>query len=63
MTTKRHILNAIRANCLECMGGYRDEVRLCASYECNLYPYRMGKDPNPARRVRQTPQLTPGAEV
>lgn len=38
---------AIRAFCLECMGGSRKEVAGCESRGCPLRPYRFGK--NPAR--------------
>ncbi len=31
---------AIKAMCLECMGWDREEVRLCCSPACPLYPYR-----------------------
>jgi len=40
-------IKAIRAKCLDCMGGSSKEVRLCNIPECSLFPYRMGK--NPAR--------------
>jgi len=38
-------LKAIRANCLECMGGSVDGVRECTAPTCWLYPYRMGTNP------------------
>ena len=51
MTTKGEILKAIRLNCVMCCGGSTLEVRNCAVGEkCTLYPFRMGKDPNPARK-------------
>lgn len=31
---------AIHAFCLECMGWQREEVRLCTSPACPLFPYR-----------------------
>lgn len=31
---------AMHAFCLECMGWAREEVRLCTSYACPLFPYR-----------------------
>jgi hypothetical protein len=31
---------AIHAFCLECMGWQRQEVKLCTSYACPLFPYR-----------------------
>ena len=38
-------LRAIRAKCLDCVCGSKYEVRLCASRNCPLYPYRMGHKP------------------
>ena len=31
---------AMHAFCLECMGWQREEVRVCTSYACPLFPYR-----------------------
>lgn len=31
---------AIKAQCLECVGWDRNEVRLCTCPACSLYPYR-----------------------
>lgn len=39
-------VKAIRAYCLYCMCGQANEVKLCPSSECSLYPYRLGKNPN-----------------
>ena len=36
---------AIRAHCVECMGGYTKEVDACPSKQCALYPFRLGKNP------------------
>jgi hypothetical protein len=37
-------LKAIRANCLDCMGGNPNEVRLCNQRgRCSLWPFRFGK--------------------
>lgn len=38
-------LRAIRAKCLDCSGGSWTEVRNCPSQECELWPFRMGKNP------------------
>ena len=38
-------LKAIRANCVECMGGQRSLVRECDLRGCPLWPYRLGKNP------------------
>ena len=39
-------IKAIRAHCLDCMCGQSNEVKLCPSKDCSLYPYRLGKNPN-----------------
>ena len=31
---------AIKAQCMECVGWIRDEVRQCSALACPLYPYR-----------------------
>lgn len=36
---------AIRAMCIECMGGLIAEVDRCSSKGCALYPFRKGKNP------------------
>ena len=43
-------IKAIRAKCLDCMGGSSKEVRLCNIPECSLFPYRLGKNPARARK-------------
>jgi len=47
MTTKAQLLKVIRRECISCMGGYDGEVLKCTTPNCELFPYRMGKDPNP----------------
>jgi hypothetical protein len=50
MTTKGAILRAIRENCLDCCCGSTAEVKDCAvGTKCQLFPYRMGSDPNPSK--------------
>jgi hypothetical protein len=44
-------IKAIRAKCLDCMGGSSKEVKRCNIPECSLYFYRLGK--NPARVKRK----------
>ena len=39
-------MKAIRAKCLDCVCESAQEVRLCPSTGCHLYPYRMGHNPN-----------------
>lgn len=43
-------LKAIRANCLQCVGGSPNEVKLCTSKTCYLYPFRFGKNPYAKKR-------------
>lgn len=49
MTTKSELLKVIRKNCIECMGGYDGEVFRCTAPKCEMFDYRMGKDPRPNR--------------
>lgn len=49
MTTKTMLLAVIRKHCIECMGGMVLEVEKCTAPKCLLFPFRMGKDPTPAR--------------
>ena len=42
----KDIRQAIKAFCLaECMMGQKEEVKLCPSKWCPLYPYRFGTNP------------------
>lgn len=43
-------LKAIRANCLQCVGGSPNEVKLCTSRACYLYPFRFGRNPYTKKR-------------
>lgn len=47
-------LRAIRANCLDCMGGNAAEVRRCPVERCPLYSYRMGHNPAAKRELTET---------
>lgn len=38
-------IKAIRAKCMECSCGQREEVKLCPIEDCALYPFRFGKNP------------------
>jgi len=51
-------IKAIRAKCLDCMGGSSKEVRLCNIPECSLFPYRLGRNPARARKGRERPKDT-----
>ena len=39
-------LKAIRAKCLDCCCGSAYEVKNCTIHDCELYPFRMGHNPN-----------------
>lgn len=44
-------VKAIRQFCLECCGGSSAEVKSCPSINCNLYAFRLGKNPYRSKRV------------
>ena len=46
-------IKAIRAYCLDCMGGSSNEVKLCPSKDCFLWAYRFGKNPFLERRMSE----------
>jgi hypothetical protein len=39
-------LQAIRKKCLECSGGSPKEAANCIILDCDLYPFRLGMNPN-----------------
>lgn len=41
---------AIKAKCLDCCCGQRDEVTLCPAVDCPLWPYRFGTNPYSNRK-------------
>lgn len=45
MSEKITPLQAIKKHCLDCHFGSRKEVAACEDEDCNLYPFRMGKNP------------------
>jgi hypothetical protein len=49
MTTKTEILKAVRRKCIDCSGGEMAEVRHCTVLRCELWPFRLGTDPNPSK--------------
>lgn len=42
---------AIRAKCLDCSVGQKNEIRLCEAIKCPLWPFRYGKNVWDARRA------------
>lgn len=49
MSTKAEILKSIRRKCIDCCAGQLAEVRLRQLQHCDLWRYRLGVDPDPAR--------------
>lgn len=48
--TKTKVLTpvkSIRAKCVDCCAGQRNEVKLCQQKDCALFPYRLGRRPKP----------------
>lgn len=45
------VLKAIKKHCLDCCCFQRDEVKYCPCTSCNLWPFRLGK--NPYRKKRE----------
>ena len=45
-------IKAIRAYCLGCCYGSSEEVKQCTIEDCELYPFRFGK--NPYHTVKRT---------
>jgi hypothetical protein len=41
----RNPVKVIRSFCMDCMAENAAEVRRCTSVGCDLWPYRMGKNP------------------
>jgi hypothetical protein len=39
-------LRAIRLRCIDCSSGSRKAVTNCKSTDCDLFPFRLGKNPN-----------------
>ena len=46
-------LKAIRAHCIECMGGQVREVKVCTIPNCPLYAFRMGTNPYHTRQYTE----------
>ena len=44
-TTKTQLLKIIRMKCLDCTADQKEEVKLCPSEDCPLWPYRFAKGP------------------
>lgn len=44
MGDKRPPIKLFREFCLECMGGRSDFVRECETADCQIHPYRLGRN-------------------
>lgn len=51
MAEIRNPVKAIKAFCVDCMGGSYNEVKQCPSERCALHPFRTGR--NPYRQKRE----------
>ncbi len=47
-------IKAIRLKCLDCTNKQHLEVRLCKSYDCPIWYYRMGRRPKPVDLEKNT---------
>ena len=47
-TERMPTLAAIRRRCLDCSGGSPSEARNCKHTTCDLWPFRLGRNPNRA---------------
>ncbi len=56
--TKGKILKLIRSFCLNCMGNISSEVINCSAPKCQLYDFRLGKDPYPSKRGPKSPYFS-----
>jgi len=55
------VLKAMRAHCLDCCGGSASEVRMCVSYHCPQWEFRMGT--NPFRKPASEAQRAQGRKL
>lgn len=55
-------LKAIRANCLQCVGGSAYEVKTCTAKNCYLFPFRFGKNPYTKKREMTEEQRAEAAD-
>ena len=46
-------LKAIKRRCLDCAGGSKSEVRDCQHFACDLYNFRLGRNPNRSMSPKQ----------
>lgn len=49
MTTKASLIKIVRLKCIDCSVGQLAEVRNCNIIRCELWPFRLGMDPEPSK--------------
>lgn len=54
---------AIREFCLGCVGYSANEVKLCPSAKCPLYPFRFGKNPYLKRELTEEQRQASAARL
>ena len=62
MSEIKNPIKAIRAKCIDCCCGERQEVKLCTAVDCALYPFRLGKNPYRVKREMSEEEKTALAE-
>ena len=55
-------LKVIREFCLSCVGNSSNEVKMCPSVMCPLYPFRFGRNPYRKKREMSDEQREAAAE-
>jgi hypothetical protein len=51
---KKSPMMAIREKCADCCGGQLSEIRRCESLNCALWPFRSGRHPYTAARMKNS---------
>jgi len=49
--SKKNPYKVMRDKCMDCVGQQESEVRKCVSFDCPLWPYRMGTNPFRGKRT------------
>lgn len=55
-------LKTIKEYCINCCGGSIYEVKNCPATQCELYPFRLGKNPYSTPRVMTEEQRKEASE-
>lgn len=54
---KRPSVKVLRKFCLDCMAGGVEAIRECPTTDCQIYPFRFGKNPLPARKGKSGAEM------